>query len=269
MWSSFCPTRYKVNLVRNLVGRARRICSPTTLQNELDRLKTIFTNNGYPTRLLDKLCVDEDVRAKPYGPQRCPVYIRLPWKGPVSSSLSREINSVVQSKYGAVSVNVVYSTSRAFTVKKDVLPTHQMSSIIYQFVCRQCGSRYVGRTLQHLNARIKQHVPLSILSHEQKQDRPRRGRPKKTTATAATTTATSTATTTGDLQQCEGRQLRKKRPTDGNNDNGRHPPDDHDSAIARHLLNSPKCAVVKENVTVHHSYLDFASLYLFYPVISQ
>ena len=25
--------------------------------------------------------------------------------------------------------------------------------------------------------------------------------------------------------------------------------------------------VVKENVTVHHSYLDFVSLYLFYPVI--
>ena len=64
-------------------------------------------------------------------------------------------------------------------MRKDVLPTNKQSNIIYQFECRQCESRYVGRTLQHLDARIRQHVPLSLLSSEQRASRPRRGRPSR------------------------------------------------------------------------------------------
>ena len=46
-------------------------------------------------------------------------------------------------------------------IKKDVLPSHHHSNVIYQFVCH-CNSRYVGRTSQHLEERIKQHVPRFI-----------------------------------------------------------------------------------------------------------
>ena len=37
------------------------------------------------------------------------------------------------------------------------------SDVIYTFECRQCASRYVGRTSQHLIDRIKQHVPRYLL----------------------------------------------------------------------------------------------------------
>ena len=60
---------------------------------------------------------------------------------------------------------------------KDVLPTNLLSKIVYSFEYRQCDSWYVGRTLQHLNARIKQHVPLHLSSSEARGLRPRRGRP--------------------------------------------------------------------------------------------
>ena len=46
-------------------------------------------------------------------------------------------------------------------IKKDVLPSHNHSNVIYQFVCH-CDSRYVGRTSQRLEERIKQHIPRSI-----------------------------------------------------------------------------------------------------------
>ena len=46
-------------------------------------------------------------------------------------------------------------------IKKDVLPSHHHINVIYQFVC-YCDSRYVGRTSQRLEERIKQHVPRSI-----------------------------------------------------------------------------------------------------------
>ena len=41
---------------------------------------------------------------------------------------------------------------------KDVLPAIQKSSVIYGYKCR-CDSRYVGRTAQRFQDRIKQHVP--------------------------------------------------------------------------------------------------------------
>ena len=73
----------------------------------------------------------------------------------------------------------VYTTRRAIMVKKDVLPTNLPSKVIYSFACRQCDSRYAGRTLQHLHARIKQYVPLNLLPSEARSDRLRRGRQPK------------------------------------------------------------------------------------------
>ena len=44
------------------------------------------------------------------------------------------------------------------------------SNVIYQFSCH-CDSRYVGRTSQRLQDRIKQHVPKSIRSNSSSQKR--------------------------------------------------------------------------------------------------
>ena len=48
-------------------------------------------------------------------------------------------------------------------VMKDILPTNLLTNVNY-FECRQCGSWYVGRTLQCLSTHIKQHVLLYLLS---------------------------------------------------------------------------------------------------------
>ena len=104
----------------------------------------------------------------------------MPYTGRYSVNHERSIRSAVHSAFSNVSIVTVYNTPRAFTVKKDVLPTYYISKLIYAFECRQCASRYVGRTLQHLNARIRQHVPLHLLSTDAKKERPKRGRPRKT-----------------------------------------------------------------------------------------
>ena len=54
IWDSFCATKYKVNLVRNLVQRAHRICSDSKLDEELSTLKSVFSRNGYPLDLLSR-----------------------------------------------------------------------------------------------------------------------------------------------------------------------------------------------------------------------
>ena len=53
-FNSFVPIRLKRNLVSNLTFRARYICSEDTLTAELDNLKNIFMDNGYPNRFIEK-----------------------------------------------------------------------------------------------------------------------------------------------------------------------------------------------------------------------
>ena len=48
--------------------------------------------------------------------------------------------------------------------RKDVLPAIQKSSVIYEYKCH-CDSRYVGRTAQRLQDRIKQHVAKWLRQH--------------------------------------------------------------------------------------------------------
>ena len=52
------------------------------------------------------------------------------------------------------------------TVRKDVVPTKQQSMVVYQYVCR-CDCRYVGRTSQRPQDRIKQHIPKAIRNQTQ------------------------------------------------------------------------------------------------------
>ena len=180
VWDSFCAKSYKINLVRNLVDRAHRICSKSLLEAELDVLRGLFRLNGYPEYVVKKYVTLSSLQSSPISSDVRPVYVRLPWKGDsVSRDMERQVRSVVESNYHDVTVRFVYSTSRAFMVKKDVLPTTKQSHVTYLFECRRCESRYVGRTLQHLDARIRQHVPLSQLSVDQRGSRPRRGRPPK------------------------------------------------------------------------------------------
>ena len=85
--------------------------------------------------------------------------------------------------------------------RKDVLPTTLKSSIVYEYSCH-CDSRYLGRTSQRLQDRIKQHVPKWL---QQQAKRPTRSQP--------------------------GRSCKLKR----NNPNC-------DSAIGQHLLDNEQCA---------------------------
>ena len=57
---------------------------------------------------------------------------------------------------------MVYNTRVMLpSAKNDSVPTTQKSCAVYEFSCR-CEARYVGRTMQRLADRIKQHVPTSI-----------------------------------------------------------------------------------------------------------
>ena len=265
-WDSFCATKYKVNLVKNLVHRAKRICSESRLSEELDKLKEIFTRNGYPVDLLARIITAKAPQTElVYGPKRCPVYLRLPWKGHWSSVQARSLASVVRSAYCAVDVNVVYSTVRAFSIKKDVLPALQKSSVVYHFECRKCENRYVGRTLQCLSARIRQHVPLHLLPSSARSLRPKRGRPRKMAAGNEQAVCVislkgvdeepATSLRRGPPRKCKTSSATPaSQPvhTTQSSDQGQvasvtAPPRTYQSAIARHLVENEPCRAMYDD----------------------
>ena len=52
-WDSFGPTKRKTNLIGTLVHRALKICSKSKLQQELDQIRAILLNNGYPEYIIN------------------------------------------------------------------------------------------------------------------------------------------------------------------------------------------------------------------------
>ena len=91
-------------------------------------------------------------------------------------------------------------------IRKNVLPTTHKSFVIYEYKCH-CDSRYVGRTSQRLQDRIKQHVPQWL---RQQLTRPRRSQPHKS---------------------CKQNDIKL----------------DCDSAIGQHLLENDQCALNYDN----------------------
>ena len=180
------------------------ICSKTKLGSELDRVKQLLIENGYPDDVLIS-CIKQKLAnfaaEKPCGPEKCPVYLKLPWIGNVSSRFENQINKAITSCFYAVKPRVVYNTKVMLpSAKKDSVPTTQKSCVVYEFSCR-CEARYVGRSTQRLADRIKQHIPTSI-------------RKKNTT-------------------------IREQPPPMCKNSNSKMK---SDSAIAQHLIENPECA---------------------------
>ena len=79
----------------------------------------------------------------------------------VSTQFEKQVKPAVKHCSSADEQRVVYSTNELLSaINKYVLPALQKINVIYQFSYHS-DSRFVGRTSQRLQDRIKQHVPKS------------------------------------------------------------------------------------------------------------
>ena len=130
-----------------MAHRALMICSKTTLGSELDRVKQLLIENGYPDDVRIS-CIKQKLAnfaaEKPCGPEKCPVYLKLPWIGNASSRFENQSNKAITSSVYAAKPRVVYNTTVMLpSAKKDSGPTTQKSCVVYEFPCR-CEARYIG-----------------------------------------------------------------------------------------------------------------------------
>ena len=171
-WESFCAKKHKINLIRSLVHRAVKICSPATLKDEFDNLRRILTNNGYPLDVINTTIAkvtdsrNDPTRIVSNDAEERIVSIRLPWIGNISRKFAAQTTTAITQAFPKVRPVVAFTTKHAFAgVAKEALPTLSKSSVVYAYTC-SCKRMYVGKTTQRLAERIKQHIPPKLLTED-------------------------------------------------------------------------------------------------------
>ena len=88
------------------------MCSKTKLGPELDKIEQLLIENGYPADVLLS-CITQKLAnsaaEKTFRPEKCPVYLKLPWIS-VSSKFENQIGKAITSCYYAVKPHVLYIT---------------------------------------------------------------------------------------------------------------------------------------------------------------
>ena len=122
------------------------ICTKRRRNGEIEQIKEILLGNGYSKNVINGQIaqkIDQFSILKRFGPEKCPVYLRVSWIGKPYTNLEKEVKTAVESCYGSVSTRLVFASKRMLpVVRKDVLPTIQKSFVIYEYKCH-CGGRYV------------------------------------------------------------------------------------------------------------------------------
>ena len=83
-WDAFTARKNKINLVRCLTNRAAQICSPQRLDEELDCIRKIFANKGYPPHVVNltiRTALNRRPRTTDSDSDVHFIYMKLPWIG--------------------------------------------------------------------------------------------------------------------------------------------------------------------------------------------
>ena len=84
---------------QTLTLRALWICSPSFLELELDFIKSVFLENGYPLEVIQssRRAVQLQQKKEPvFGPENCPIYVKLPYIGSASKCFRTVVQIAVQ-----------------------------------------------------------------------------------------------------------------------------------------------------------------------------
>ena len=80
-WESFSPLKRNISLISTLVHRALIICTKRRLNGEIERIKKILLDNGYPKNVISAQITKKIAQfptLKRFGSEKYPVYLRVP-----------------------------------------------------------------------------------------------------------------------------------------------------------------------------------------------
>ena len=172
-FQSFMPETYKLGLVSTLLYRAYMISSSyTSLHEEFEKLKVVFSKNGYPSRFVDK-CISRFLN-KLYEKKKVfhtvpklDMMIVLPFLGTTSWKVKNDLIRTFRKNVPFSNLKIVFKTGKrlsAFFPFKDQFPKSLLSGVIYKYTCAKCNLSYVGCTKRYWEKRLEEHTHVSALT---------------------------------------------------------------------------------------------------------
>ena len=158
-WNSFSPQKRKINLIGTLVHRAFMICSKSKLNQELGKIRSILLKNGYPERVINSAFKRklQQINSNPVTHSKkvpCLPTHPMDWK---------RLDEVRKADYVCCETLLFLRRTTCYfstpdssfqRLRKTCYLPIITAMLYYQFLCH-CDSRYVGRTSQRLEERIK------------------------------------------------------------------------------------------------------------------
>ena len=162
-YNALCPIKWKLGLMTCLINRAYTVCSSWELfHNELEKLKDIFSSNGYPVNLfwetVNKFVTKkfDDNSSKEKDDMK--YVLCLPYIGHASLDFRKKLIKL----YRRLGVNVcvvfkAFKVGNYFSLKSKT-PHALKANVVYEFVC-SCDTSlsYIGKTKRHLAIRVDEH----------------------------------------------------------------------------------------------------------------
>ncbi len=154
-FKSFHCMQHKLASLKTFTHRAQRYCSDTTLlQQELNTLRTIFQNNGFPKAVIEKTI--NGIIHPVYGPwlprPKDQFRLSLPYLGPPTEKIRRLLSEI--------DIKVVYGNPS--TIFKNIptpkvpMPLQHSSGLVYAIPC-SCKKLYIGQTGREFDTRLQEH----------------------------------------------------------------------------------------------------------------
>ena len=174
-YDSVAPTAWKTGLVKWFLHRADTVCSnKTALNAEIENLKNIFLQNGYPNEVIVRIknqlgkkdqqsesssASDKSEATHESDETKRTSVFKIPYLGKISEVFGRKIKKLIKSPNH--DTRVVYQTTKvkdAFQLK-DRVPMELQSRVVYEFTCPgDPDVRYIGHTNRNFRDRYLEHV---------------------------------------------------------------------------------------------------------------
>ena len=170
---SFMPDAYKKGLVSTLLYRAFMICSSfESVHKEVEKLKQVFSKNGYPSKFVDKCILkffnkQYEKKIPVHTVPKLELMIVLPFLGTTSWKVKNELIRTFRKNVPFSNLKIIFKTGRrlsSFFPFKDKFPKSLLSGVIYKFTCAKCNLSYVGCTKRFWETRLQEHTHISGLT---------------------------------------------------------------------------------------------------------
>ena len=173
-YNALATIAWKRGIIFCFLNRAAKLCSNLTLfEKEVNRLKTLFYKNGYPTFFFNSVLQSFNYRNCNISINNVSYrndsksdfnkpFLKIPYFGTVSTKFSRNMSNLLKKHYNVDlrSVYYTFKVSNYFSLKSRT-PENLVSNIVYKFYCLSDSSVfYICKTSKHFETRIKQHLNL-------------------------------------------------------------------------------------------------------------